>query len=98
MAERSRNKPEWQIKIAKERIELLFGEAKNSSDKSLQKRYMKMAKKLGMRYNVRLGKRKKMFCKKCYCYFGSTVRRRLKNGKLTIECPDCGHITRQLYK
>lgn len=98
MAERSRSKPEWQIKIAKERIGILFDEARKSSDKQLQRRYMQLAKKIGMRFNVRLGKRKKLFCKHCFYYFGADAKRRLKNGKLTIVCPGCKRITRQIYK
>ncbi len=98
MPERSRSKPEWQIRIAKERIGILFEEAAKSKDPALQKRYMKLAKKIGMRYNVRLGKRKKQFCKHCFAYFGPDARRRLKNGKLVIVCPGCKRISRQVYK
>ena len=98
MPERSRSKPEWQIKIAKERIDILFGEAAKTKDTALQKRYMQLAKKIGMRYNVRLGKRKKMFCKHCFCYFSANVKRRLKNRKLVIVCPDCKRVARQIYK
>jgi len=98
MAERSRNKPEWQIKIARERIGILFDEARKTQDTKLCKRYMQLAKKIGMRYNVRLGDKKKMFCKQCFYYFGANAKRRLKNGKISITCPGCGHISRQSYK
>lgn len=98
MPERSRSKPEWQIKIAKERISILFGEAKKTKDKNLQRRYMRLAKKIGMRYNVRLGSRKKLFCKHCFYYFGADARRRLKDGKIVVTCPGCKRITRQIYK
>lgn len=98
MPERSRSKPEWQIKIAKERINILFDEAAKTKDKQLQKRYMKLAKKIGMRFNVRLGKRKKLFCKTCFHYFGGDTKRRLKNGKLVIVCPGCKRVSRQVYK
>lgn len=98
MPERSRSKPEWQIKIAKERIGILFSEAAKTNDKALQNRYMKLAKKIGMRYNVRLGEKKKMFCKNCFYYFSADVKRRLKNGKLVIVCPGCQKITRYIYK
>ena len=98
MPERSRNKPEWQIKIAKERIGILFDEAAKTSNPTLQKRYMQLAKRIGMRYNVRLEGRKKLFCKYCYYYFGGNVKRRLKDGKMVIKCPGCGRVTRQIYK
>lgn len=96
--ERSRSKPEWQIKIAKERIDILFNEAAKTDQKDLQKRYMKLAKKIGMRYNVRIGNKKRKFCKHCYYYFGSDVKRRLKNGKIIIVCPGCKKIIRYPYK
>lgn|SRR3989338_563931 len=98
MPERSRSKPEWQIKIAKERIDILFDEARKSPDKGLQQRYMQLAKKIGMRYNVRLGGKKRLFCKHCFYYFGSDAKRRLKNEKLVIVCPGCKRVTRQAYK
>lgn len=96
--ERSRTKPDWQIKIAKERIDILFNEAAKSRDKHLQKRYVQLAKKIGMRYNVRLGGKKRLFCKRCFYYFGADVKRRLKKGKLVIICPGCQRITKQIYK
>jgi len=98
MSERSRSKPEWQIKIAKERIGILFSEAAKTRDKQLRQRYMKLAKKIGMRYNVRLGARKKLFCKHCFYYYGADAKRRLKNGKLVILCPGCKRVARQVYK
>ena len=98
MPERSRNKPEWQIKIAKERIDILFDEAAKTKDTHLRKRYMRLAKKIGMRDNVRLGEKKRLFCRHCFYYFSADVKRRLKNGKIVIACPGCKRITRQVYK
>ena len=98
MLQRSRNKPEWQLKIARERIGILFDEASKTRDKKLQMRYMQIAKKIGMRYNVRLGEKKRWFCKRCFYYFGGDTKRRLKNGKIVIKCPGCGRVSRQVYK
>ena len=99
MAERSRNKPEWQLKIARERIGILFDEATKTTDKKLQKRYMQLAKKIGMRYNVRLGSLKRKFCKHCYSYFtSSNSSYRLKNGRLRIKCFSCGKLLQIPYK
>jgi len=98
MPERSRSKPEWQVRIAKERIDILFGEVARTKDTALQRRYMKLVKKIGMRYNVRLGGRKKLFCRHCFYYFGAGAKRRLRNGKIVIACPGCKHVTRQVYK
>src|SRR3989338_485217 len=54
----ARQKPEYQVKIAKERIAILFDEARKTaaSEPDLAKRYMLLAKRIAMRYNVRLGK------------------------------------------
>ena len=68
-----REKPEEQIKIAKERIAILFKEADKEPD--MAKRYMKLAKKIGMRYNVRLGSLKRRFCKECHSYTHQRTRR-----------------------
>ena len=97
--ERSRNKPDWQLKIAKERIDILFDEAKKTKEKDLQKRYVQLARKIGMRFNVRLtSEQKRCFCKYCESYFSSDARRRLKDGILIIACPACRKINRMPYR
>jgi ribonuclease P protein subunit RPR2 len=97
MAERSRKKPEYQIQIARERIEILFSEAKKAPD-DLGRRYMRLAKKIGMRYNVKLGpQKKKLFCKHCFTPFGG-AKSRLKDGYLVRECKNCKRITKMKYK
>ena len=70
MAER-RTKPEWQKKVARERIETLFIKAGEifSEKPERSHRYVEMARKIAMRYNVRIPSGlKKRFCKKCYKY------------------------------
>ena len=100
----SRAKPEWQKKIAKERINILFDEAKRAikedRDTVLAKRYMQLAKKIGMRYNVRLGKRRRSFCSNCFNYFypSVTCRQRLKKGRINILCFNCNKVNRYIIK
>ncbi len=97
MAMRSRRKPDYQMKIAKERITILFKESETAED-DLARRYIKLAKKIGMRYNVKLGpQRKKMFCKYCFTPFKG-AKSRLKGGSLSRECRFCGKITKMKYK
>jgi ribonuclease P protein subunit RPR2 len=95
-------KPETQIKIAKERIEILFKEAESVVSKrpDLAKRYIKLAKKIGMRYNVRLGEFKRRFCKYCYSFLlpGVTCSQRLRNGRITIKCFSCNKTIHYPYK
>ncbi len=92
---RSRKKPESQKKVARERIALLFKEAAASTDAGSARRYMQLAKKIGMRYNVRLGGLKRRFCKSCYAFF--TPRNsvtRVKNGTISIKCLSCNNVKR----
>jgi len=99
MAERTRNKPEWQVKIAKERIDILFAEAAKISDKTLQKRYVELARKIGMRYNVKIATvYRRKFCRHCHGYFGTKTKRRMNEGVLVVTCADCGKISRFPYK
>src|SRR3989338_5771704 len=99
MARRSKGvKPEYQLRIARERIAILFSEA-SAAEPELAKRYMKLAKKIGMRYNIRLGKLKRRFCRHCFSYFtAGNSRRRMKSGIMNVTCLSCGKITRYPYK
>jgi len=98
MAQRSRNKPDWQIKIAKERIDILFSEAAKTSDRTLRNRYVELARRIGMRYNVKLtAQQKRKFCRYCHSYFGAQTKRRLSKGFLTITCA-CGKVNRFPYR
>jgi ribonuclease P protein subunit RPR2 len=96
---RSRRKPEYQIKIAKERIEILFKEAEKmvKEDPKLANRYVKLARKIGMRYNVRLGKDlKRKVCKYCkgFLYPGVTCQTRVSDGYVKIKCLHCNRVLR----
>jgi len=92
------SKPEWQTKIARERIAILFDEARKiaGEDRKLANRYVELARKIGMRYNVRLpSELKKHVCKKCKSYLApSTARFSTKNKILRIKCNACERINR----
>lgn len=101
---RGRKKPESWKRIARERIDILFDEA----DKELKthpersKRYVELARKIGMRYNVRLGREKRMrFCSKCGSYLkpGVNCRVRVRPDKkaVTVTCLVCGEVSRRPY-
>lgn len=91
------------LTIAKERIEILFSLAEKkvlNKEFDLAKRYVKLARKIGMRYNVRLPKEyKRKFCKNCNSYFLSSVncQVRLKKNKVVILCKNCNSYTRFPY-
>ncbi|MBI2674850.1 MAG: ribonuclease P [Candidatus Aenigmarchaeota archaeon] len=82
--------------IAKERIAILFELGKKCAKKEpkLAARYVLLAKKIGMRYNVSLGREsKKLFCRNCFAYFvpGANCRVRTLSDKqsVSIKCLSC---------
>ncbi len=99
MIRKRSKKPEWHLKIAKERIEILFKLAEKELEKhpKRSKRYVELARKIGMRYNIRLSKKEKAsFCKYCntLLYIGKTcegIKSNLPNIKL-VKCLNCGKI------
>jgi len=102
---RKHKKPKWQIKIAKERISILFEAAKRAFRKQPErsKRYIELLRKIGLRYNLRLPKQiKRNFCKNCNQLLIPSVTSTIKIDKYTkvviIKCLNCGKIYRYPYK
>ena len=98
---RNRNKPRQQQNIAKERIDILFKQAKRNP--KYASRYVFLARKIGMRYAVKLKPEyKRKFCHHCYHYFipgkNVTVRTNPKTKSIEYYCKDCKKITRYGYK
>jgi len=98
-------KPEWQQKIARERIKILFNLAEKEFEAhpKRSRRYVELARKIGLRYNIRLGKKlKRKFCKNCNSLLipGKTSQVRLKSGKktVTVRCLKCNKVYRYPYK
>jgi ribonuclease P protein subunit RPR2 len=95
-------KPDWQQKIAKERIEILFDLAEKNLDKNLKRsqRYVELARKIGMRYNVRFPKEmKRKFCKNCNTLLkGTKAKVRTEGKSLIIKCQVCNTIYKYPYK
>lgn len=90
--------------IALERIERLFEEASSSleeGDIDRANRYVDLARKIGMRYNLSIPSEfRRRYCKNCYSYLypSKTCDSRLKDGKLISKCRECGYINRYRYK
>ena len=87
------------IAIVKHRIRKLFSEADEtfSTNKKLADRYIELARKIGMKMNVRLPKKfKRKFCKHCNHYLkpGVNSRVRIHKHRVTIYCMDCKNFTR----
>ncbi len=88
-----------QQKIALERIKILFKEADQvfKEDPKLANRYVKLARKLAMKINIRLDKNlKRKFCKYCYSFLkpGINCRIRTRENKLIYYCFNCKNYTR----
>ena len=99
-----RHKPQGWIKVAKERIEILFSEARKQASKKPKRanRYVKMAHKIGMRYNVRIPRKyRREFCHKCDSYLlpgkNCTVRTNSKTKCVEYLCGECKAVNRYGY-
>lgn len=97
-------KPEWQRRIAKERIEILFKLAEEEFKKHPERsrRYIQLARKIGLRYNIRLSKSlKRKFCKKCNSLlipgFSSEVKIKSREKVVEVKCLNCGNVKRYPY-
>lgn len=88
------------IELAKERINRLFELAEREAlDDNFERanRYVRLARKIGMRYNVRFPQKyKRRYCKHCLSYIlpGVNSRVRLRSTKIVIFCEVCNKYTR----
>jgi ribonuclease P protein subunit RPR2 len=88
------------IRIATQRVGVLFAladrEARTGSP-DLSDRYVQLARRIGMKYNVRmLPEYRTLFCQRCSAYWteGRTVRTRLRGGLRVQTCLRCGSLRR----
>jgi len=87
-------------RIALERMEILFHEAEQEALHARwarARRYVDLARRIGMRYNVRVpAKLKRRFCKKCLAYLvpGVNARVRMGRGHVVVTCTACGTLQR----
>ena len=99
MKRKYQKKPEKQKQIAKERIEILFKEAKEAfkEDPRLADRYVSLARKIAMKYKVRIKPElKRRFCKHCYKFLvpGANCRVRMHDNKVVYCCSSCKKFMR----
>jgi len=102
MKRKYRKRPEKQQKLVKERIDILFKQAKEAfkKDPKLSNRYVKLARELAMKFKVRIPpKLKRQFCRHCYSYLmpSKNVRIRTREGKVVYYCLDCKKYMRFPY-
>ena len=99
---RHKKKSSGQREIALERIKTLFKQARDvfKEDKNLANRYVELARKIAMKYKIRIpSELQKQFCRHCYKFLMPDVncRIRLKNGKVVYYCLECKHFMRFSY-
>ena len=97
MKERSRN-PVTR-KIARERIEILFGQAllAFSAHPERSNRYVNIARRIAMRQRIRIEREfRRQFCHHCYTYLvpGKNMRVRVHRGNVVVTCSSCNKKTR----
>lgn len=92
------------IRAAQERIQDLFSLAETEARRSpnnLSRRYVLLARRIGMRYNVRLLREyRDLYCRGCSTFWveGRSVRTRLRSGRRTRTCLSCGRVRRVRLK
>jgi ribonuclease P protein subunit RPR2 len=65
------------------------------------RRYVELARKLGMRYNVRVpAPFKRSFCKECLAFLLPSVSSRVRvgQGRVVVTCTSCGAVQRHPYR
>lgn len=88
------------VLLARERVDDLLAlacEEAATPDSYLPDRYVQLARRVGMRYNVRLlPEYRELYCRGCSSFWveGRTVRTRLRSGVRTRTCLACGRIRR----
>jgi len=102
MKRKYKKKPLKQREIASERIKILFEQARKrfKKDPSLSDRYVSLARKISMKYKVKIpADLKKQFCKHCYKYLVPSVncRVRLQKGRIIYYCLNCKKYMRFPY-
>jgi ribonuclease P protein subunit RPR2 len=102
---RSRKKPEKQVRTARERISILFSRAGEefSRNPELSHKWVRMARKIATRYNVRLPRElRRRFCKKCLRLLvpgeNCRVRTSPRQHAVLVTCLECGNVMRFPYR
>ena len=89
-------------RIARERIEILLEKSEEvfEEDRALAKRYVRLARRIGMRYNVTLPKQwKQRICKGCGTLLvpGANCRVRTRQRRVTLTCLECNSVKRMPF-
>lgn len=75
---------------ANEMVRKFFSNLQNKNPEQIKK-----IKRLAMHYNIKLGRLRRKFCKRCYSVFNAkNAEIRIENGKERIRCLNCGYVGR----
>jgi len=93
---------DWSKDMAFQRMIRLFELARIEFEKNPARsnRYVQLARKIGMRYRVRMPQEfKRQICKHCHAYLvqGVTARTRLQGTHIATTCTSCGKQMRFPY-
>jgi ribonuclease P protein subunit RPR2 len=93
---------DWAKDMANQRIQRLFELASHEfkAHPKRSNRYVKLARRIAMRYRVRMPRElKRQMCKHCHAYLvqGVTARTRLQDARITTTCLCCGKQMRLPY-
>ncbi len=80
-------------KEAEEKIEEFFQNIKYKSSKEVKK-----IKRLAANKKIPLKEKRKLFCKKCLNPYSGKEKVRIKSGKKSVECLNCGYVSRWRIK
>ena len=92
------------VRIARERIADLFALAEREAltgNPARADRYVALARRVGMRYNVRLmHEYRELYCRGCSRFWveGRTVRTRIRRGRRVRTCLTCGRERRTILR
>src|SRR3989344_2024965 len=96
--DRERKSAKVEMILLIEKAEAVFESKKNNSkSKDKANSYVRKARLLGMKYNLRFPRSvKRKFCKHCYSFLkpGFNCRIRTKNKKVIYSCLECGKFMR----
>lgn len=95
-------RPKWMLKIAEERIDILFKLAEESFNNHPERsdRYTEMARNIATKYNMRMPRIwKRRFCKNCNKFLkpGINCQIRLQDARVVIKCLECGNVVNFPY-
>lgn len=86
-------KPKLSKSEAEEKIKEFFSHIKHKTPEEIRK-----IKKLAMNHKIKLGDKRKLFCKKCLAPYARDSSVNIKNGFITILCGKCGFKNRWKLK